>query len=282
MNHINRFLDAVWPWILDHGIKIVAIIVIAYIFRKIIVIFSEKAVRKLIRPDNFVSPEEDKKREDTLIQILNGTLLIFLWIVVAMMVLAEIGVNIGPLIAGAGVAGLALGFGGQYLIKDVISGLFIIIENQYRVGDVVRLNDIPGMVEDVTLRMTTLRDADGTVHHVTHGGISTVANLSKEYSKINIDIGIGYDSDIEKVTKIVNDIGKNLAEDVEWKKSIISAPQFMRIDDFADSAIVIKITGETKPLKQWEVAGELRKRLKVAFDKENIEIPFPQMVVHQK
>ena len=197
------------------------------------------------------------------------------------MVIEEFGVSIGPLLAAAGVAGLALGFGGQYLIRDLISGLFIITENQYRIGDVVSFDGDSGSVEDITLRMTTLRDLNGTVHHIPHGEIKRVSNLSKSFARVNLDISVSYNSKLENVINVVNRVGKELAEDDKFKNSIIKAPEFLRVDDFADSAIIIKILGDTKPLKQWEVTGELRKRLKLAFDEAGIEIPFPQRVIHQ-
>ena len=197
-----------------------------------------------------------------------------------LIILTELGIKIAPILAGAGIVGVAVGFGAQYLIKDLISGLFIIIENQYRVGDVVNFDGIGGLVEDITLRMTTLRDLDGTVHHVPHGNIKSVSNLSKEYARINLNIGISYSSNLEHVITVINKTGNELAEDPAWKDAIIKAPQFLRIDDFADSAIIIKILGETKPIQQWEVTGELRKRIKIAFDTEGIEIPFPQTVIH--
>jgi moderate conductance mechanosensitive channel len=197
------------------------------------------------------------------------------------MVLQEFGMMIGPLLAGAGIVGLAFGFGGQYLIRDIIAGLFIIIENQYRIGDVVNFGAVGGLVENISLRMTTLRDLDGTVHHVPHGEIKTVSNLSKTFARVNLDVGVGYASDLDHVISVVNHVGQSLAEDPNWKDLIIKAPQFLRVDNLADSSIVIKILGDTLPLKQWEVSGELRKRLKIAFDKEGIEIPFPQRVLHQ-
>jgi small conductance mechanosensitive channel len=146
---------------------------------------------------------------------------------------------------------------------------------------VVCFDQTCGLVEDISLRMTSLRDLDGTVHHVPHGEIKKVSNLTKYYSRVNLNIGIAYNSNLEKVIAVVNKVGKELSEDPEWKDFITKPPQFLRVDDFADSAIIIKILGETKPIKQWDVAGELRKRLKMAFDNENIEIPFPQRVIHQ-
>jgi small conductance mechanosensitive channel len=197
------------------------------------------------------------------------------------MILQEIGIPIGPLLAGAGIIGIAVGFGGQYLIKDLISGFFIFMENQYRIGDVVSFNDTSGLVEDITLRITTLRDMDGTVHHIPHGEITKVSNMSKYFARVNLNIGISYNSDIEHVIRVVNQIGLEMSEDPIWKEAIINPPQFLRIDNFADSSIIIKIVGDTQPLKQWDVTGELRKRIKITFDKEKIEIPFPQLVVHQ-
>jgi small conductance mechanosensitive channel len=138
-----------------------------------------------------------------------------------------------------------------------------------------------GLVEDISMRMTTLRDLDGIVHHVPHGEIKRVSNLSKQFARVNLDIGISYSANLEQVISVVNKVGTELAEDPAWKEHILKPPQFLRIDDFGDSAIVIKILGDTKPLKQWDVTGELRKRLKVAFDREGIEIPFPQRVIHQ-
>ncbi|MBI4122862.1 MAG: mechanosensitive ion channel family protein [Parcubacteria group bacterium] len=262
-------------------LKILGIVLIAFVLQKFSGAFVERFVRKLVAPDHFLSREAEKKREDTLIQILGGSLRILILVMATLMVLQELGIAIRPLLAAAGIAGLAFGFGGQYLIRDIISGLFIILENQYRVGDVVCFDSTCGLVEDISLRMTSLRDLDGTVHHVPHGEIKKVSNLSKYYARINLNIGVAYSSDLEKVIAVVNQVGKELAQDPQWKESITKPPQFLRVDDFADSAIIIKILGETKPIKQWDVAGELRMRLKIAFDREGIEIPFPQRVIHQ-
>lgn len=269
-------------WGSDHGIKIILILIGIFLARKFSGVFLEKTIRRLIKPDHFANKEAEQKREDTLIRVFHGTVGVGIWLVGAMMILSEIGINIGPLIAAAGIAGVALGFGGQYLIRDVIAGLFIIVENQYRVGDVACLDDTCGLVEDVNLRLTILRDLDGVVHHVPNGEIKKASNLSKSFARVNLNIGVAYDSDIQKVEEVVNRVGRELAEDPAWKEHVTQAPAFLRIDDFADSAIIIKILGETKPIKQWDVTGELRKRLKIAFDKEGIEIPFPQRVVWTK
>ncbi|MFO7722311.1 MAG: mechanosensitive ion channel family protein [Bacteroidales bacterium] len=165
--------------------------------------------------------------------------------------------------------------------RDIITGLFIILENQYRIGDVIDIDGIGGSVEDISLRKTTLRNLDGTVHHIPHGEITKVSNLSKNFARVNLNIGISYSANLEHVIAVINKTGLELANDSYYKNLIISAPAFLRVDDFADSSVVVKILGDTQPLKQWEVTGELRKRLKIAFDREGIEIPFPQRVIHQ-
>ena len=136
-------------------------------------------------------------------------------------------------------------------------------------------------MEDISLRKTTLRDIDGTVHHIPHGEIKIVSNLSKSFARVNLDIGISYNTDLEHAINVINRTGRELAEDPLFRDSVISPPQFLRVNDFAESAVVVKILGDTKPQKQWEITGELRKRLKIAFDREGIEFPLPQRVIHQ-
>jgi small-conductance mechanosensitive channel len=278
---IIEWSSSIIPWLLSHGIKIVIIAAGAFFLNKILSRIIRKAVIIAVVSDDFTSKEAEKKREDTLIRIFNGALAVSILTFTILMILQEAGIKIGPILAGAGIVGLAFGFGGQYLIRDLISGLFIILENQYRIGDVVNIDNTGGLVEDISLRMTTLRDLDGTVHHIPHGEIKKVSNLSKHFARLNMDIGIAYDSDLEHVIEVVNRTGDELAEDPLFKDSIITPPRFLRVNEFADSAIIIKILGDTKPLKQWEISGEFRKRIKIAFDKEGIEIPFPQRVIHQ-
>lgn len=276
-----KWMEFLVPWLLSHGIKILFIVVGAYILYKISKRSIEKIVRVAVVSDKFLSKQAEKKREDTLIRIFTWTSRIIILFIATLMILQEIGIPIGPILAGAGIIGLAVGFGGQYLIRDIISGFFIILENQYRIGDVVNFDGTSGLVEDISLRMTTLRDLDGTVHHIPHGEIKKVSNLSKDFARVNLNIGIAYNSKLEDVIQIVNKVGNELSQDPQWKEFIIKPPQFLRVDDLADSAIIIKILGETQPLKQWEITGEFRKRIIIAFNKEGIEIPFPQRVIHQ-
>lgn len=278
---IQKTITSATTWFWGHGVKILVILIVAWLIRRFGWVFIEKIVRKIVVSDHFLTREAEKKREDTLIRIFTGSLDLIVWVLAGLIILQEAGFAIGPLLAAAGIAGLAFGFGGQYLIRDLISGLFIIMENQYRINDVVCFDGTCGLVEDISLRMTTLRDLDGVVHHVPHGEVKKVSNLTKHFARVNLNIGIAYNSNLEQVISVVNKVGQELAEDSNWREFILKPPQFLRVDDFGDSAIIIKILGETKPLKQWDVTGELRKRLKIAFDKEGIEIPFPQRVIHE-
>lgn len=275
-----NILNQITPWLIDHGIKILIILIVAFVFHKISKRFIVKLVERIITAEEGGDGAEEK-REKTLIGILHGALHAVVVLVTVLMTLSEVGMDIGPLIAGAGVIGLAFGFGAQYLIRDIITGLFIILENQYRVGDSIEIAGLSGGVEDISLRITTLRDLDGVVHHVPHGEITTVSNKSKGISKVNLDLGVSYDADLNKSRDLINKVGKELSEDEYFGELITEAPKFLRVQELADSAVILKITGVTKPGKQFEVTGELRKRLKESCDKEGIEIPYPQLTVHQ-
>lgn len=241
----------------------------------------KRAVARTIRSSKHYSRAEELKREKTVSRIIARSLRVLVWPFAALSILSQLGVEVAPLIAGAGIVGLALGFGAQTLVKDMIAGLFIIIENQYGVGDVVEVEGASGVVEDITLRKTTLRNLDGVVHHIPNGTITIASNFSSEFSGVNLNVGVAYDSNLEKVIEVVNEVGREMLDDEEWRAKIIEPPAFLRVDNFGPSAIDIKIVGKVQPLAQWAVTGELRKRLKVAFDKHHIEIPLPQTVVHQ-
>ncbi len=276
----HAYVDTFIPWLYDHGPRILFIFfgsLILYFLSKRFII---KIVRVTVIGQFHESLEAEVKREDTLIKIFIWSTRLIIVAVASMMLLSEVDIPIGPMMAGAGILGLALGFGGQYLIHDFITGFFIILENQYRIGDVVSLDQTTGKVEDISLRMTKLRDLDGVVHHIPHGDVKRVANASKSFSRINLNIGVAYNADLEEIIQVINRTGKELSEDPLWKDLITLPPQFLRVQDFADSSVVLKILGETVPTRQWEVTGELRKRIKIAFDKAGIEIPFPQRVMH--
>jgi len=278
--YIERAFFIVEAWLWAHGTKILLIIIATIIISRLSSAAITKVIKGLVVSGRRLGTEAEAKRENTLIRVFGGVLKVAVWSAAGIMIVAEFGIAIGPLLTAAGIVGVAMGFGSQYLIRDLISGLFIILENQYRVGDVIKIDDTTGVVEDISLRATVLRDMDGTAHYIANGEIKKASNFSKDYARVNLNIGVSYDADLEKVIKVINDVGADIGADPNWRSAIEEAPHFIRVEDFADSAVIIKILGRTKPLKQWDVAGELRKRIKIAFDRENIDIPFPQIVVH--
>lgn len=279
---IQSGLDALWIWFKAHGILILIYFAVGFLTNKVIYRFIEKIVRVAVQGDKYSSPEAEIKRENTLIGIFTWATRILVWITIGMMILQEFGLPIGPLIASAGIIGLAFGFGGQYLIRDLITGFFLILENQYRIGDFVYMNGVKGVVEKISLRLTTLRDTDGTVHYIPHGEITLVSNAAKDFANVNLDIGVAYDTNLDLLIETINNVGIELKKDKKFAKEITKTPAFVRIQDFADSAIIVKIQGETVAMKQWDITGELRLRLKKAFDEQGIVIPYPQMVVHKE
>lgn len=278
LNRLNEFLV---PWLVVHGVRILMIAVGAYILNYIGKRFIEKGVRIAIVPDEDSIGDSEKRREDTLIRIFTWTWTITLMVVATMMILDETGIAIGPILAGAGIVGIAIGFGAQYLIRDIITGFFIILENQYRIGDFVKFDATGGNVEDISLRVTTLRDLDGTVHHIPHGEIKRVSNFSKKFARINLNIAVTYDSELDKVIEVINKTGQTLTDDPEWKPFIFTPPKFMRVEDFSDNGIIIKVLGEVNPHKRIELSGEFRRRIKQAFDDAGIDMPYTQRFIQQ-
>jgi len=279
-DQFTSFLTGLIDWILTSGIKIIFIVLAAYILKVIAKRFIQRVVKAAVASDRLITEDAELKRMQTLVHIFSYTINTIIVIVAGMMIIEEFGVKITAILATAGIAGVAIGFGAQYLVKDIITGIFIIFENQYRIGDVIQIGTISGTVEEISLRVTTLRDINGTVHYIPHGEIKIVSNLTRLYSRINLNVGVAYDADLNHVIDVVNRIGQEMANDPAWKGSINEAPKFLRVDSLDDSSVSIKIVGVTKPQEQWSVAGELRKRIKETFKKEGIEIPYPQTVVH--
>ena len=268
-------------WFADHGLNIVIIIlvgaVLSFIVQRVLPALVRKAMSK---PRRGESREGMKKRGDTLERVFLGIARVIIVLIVVFMVLSELAVEIGPMLAGIGIVGVAVGFGAQWLIKDLIAGMFVLMENQYRVGDVVKVADVVGLVEDITMRKTVLRDLDGIVHHVPNGEIRVASNYTRLYARVNLDIPVAYDTDLDYAIEVINRVCKEMAEEDRWKKVMISPPQVLRVNNLGDSGIDIKILGEVKPSEQWNVMGELRLRLKKVFDEEGIEIPWPHTKVY--
>jgi len=279
--HLTNMLTSLVQWALTSGIKIIFIAIIAYVIKVISNRFIQRIVKAAVSSDKFMTEDAELRRMKTLVSVFSWTINTIIVVIAAMMIIEEFGVNIAPILTGAGILGVAIGFGGQYLVKDIISGFFIIFENQYRIGDVISVEGISGTVEDISLRKTILRDVNGTVHYIPHGEIRKVSNFTRQFSKINLNVGVAYEANLDHVIEVVNNLGVNFANDPAWKDAITEAPKFLRVDSLDDSSVSIKITGETKPEDQWRVAGELRKRIKETFEKEGIEIPYPQTVIHK-
>jgi small conductance mechanosensitive channel len=259
-------------------VRIIGIVAGAYLIVKIV----NLAVVQLERmvENKGLTLSEAQKRARTLGKIANSAAVVIVAGISIMMVLSEFGMNITPIITGAGIVGLAVGFGAQNLVRDVISGFFLILEDQIRVGDVAKINGVGGCVENIRLRTTVLRDAEGTVHIFPNGEIKQVANLTKEFSYYLIDLGVAYKENVDYVMDVLTQIGEELKQDPEYSPLILDPLEVMGVDAFADSQVIIKLRIKTLPLKQWIVGRELRRRIKNTFDKMNIQIPFPQLQVH--
>jgi small conductance mechanosensitive channel len=225
-------------------------------------------------------PTESQKRIETIIRLIRQAALVTLWLTVSLVVLKEIGIEVGPIIASAGIVGLAVGFGAQNLVRDIISGFFIILENQIRVGDVAIVNGTGGLVEKINFRTTILRDLGGVVHVFPNGTITTLSNLTNEWSAYIFDVGVAYKENTDKVIKIMQRIGSELLSDEKYGEYMLEKPEIFGVDKFADSAVIIKGRIKTQPIRQWEVGREYLRRIKHAFDEHNIEIPFPHRTVY--
>jgi small conductance mechanosensitive channel len=197
-----------------------------------------------------------------------------------MMILEKLGIQIGPILAAAGVLGLAVGFGAQKLVEDVISGFFILLEDQIRVNDVVVISGTGGLVEKVNLRMVVLRDLAGNVHYIRNGSIGTVTNMTKEYSRYVFDIGVAYREDTDEVVEVIKKVDEEMRADSGFKDLILEPIEILGVDKFADSAVIIKARTKTKPVQQWAVGREFNRRLKKKFDELGIEIPFPHTTLY--
>jgi small conductance mechanosensitive channel len=199
--------------------------------------------------------------------------------IAVVMILATFGYNVGPLLASAGIAGIALGFGAQNLVKDFLSGVMMLLEDQYGVGDVIDMGEATGTVEAVGLRVTRLRSVDGTVWYVRNGEVIRVGNSSQDWARAVIDIGVSYQADPARVRAILTEVSHELAEDLEWGELILEEPEVWGVENLGVDSVVVRLVVKTKPLEQWRVARQLRERIKIRLDEEGIEIPFPQRTI---
>lgn len=220
---------------------------------------------------------EDGRRVQTLSRVIRYVVTVAVTVVAGILILGEFGISVAPILGAAGVVGIALGFGAQSLVKDYFTGFFLLLENQIRVGDVVEAGGKSGVVEELTLRYLRLRDYSGNVHYVPNGNISVVTNMSLGFAQAVIDAGVSYGEDIDRVVAVMRQVGEELRRDAAFSAKILDALEVAGVDRWADSAVVIRCRFKVMPLEQWNVRREYLRRLKMAFDREGIEIPFPHV-----
>lgn len=283
-NFLIKAINQLKEWSFENIPSILLIILLAFIglllFKKSLKTIKSTFLRKYRKEEDASQLKEAEKRIDTLLGIIKITVKVAVWIIVALTILNKIGLNIAPLLAGVGIVGLALGFGAQELVRDVISGFFILLENHIRTGDVAIIDGTGGRVENINLRTVTLRDLSGVVHIFQNGKINSLSNMTKEWSAMIFNIGVAYKEDTDQVSKIMKEVAANLYADPEYKDKIIEPMEIFGVDEFSDSAVVIKARLKTQPIEQWKVGREYRRRLKKAFDEQGIEIPFPHQTIY--
>jgi small conductance mechanosensitive channel len=270
---------AVGVWLLERGLRIALIAILTYVLIRLIAAAAGRLEEEIGRSP---SPDlgERLKRARTLSGIVQKALTAIVVSIAALMVLNQLQIDIMPILTGAGIVGLAVGFGAQTLVKDLIAGFFLTFENQVRVGDVAEINGTGGLVEAINLRTIVLRDLEGTVHVFPNGSVERLANRTKDLSYIVLDVGVAYKENVDTVFSVLRDIGAELAADAVHGASTLEPLEILGVDDFGESQVTIKIRIKTVPLKQWEVGRELRRRIKNSFDARGIEIPFPHVSLY--
>lgn len=267
-------LDTLGAWAFGPGLRVVIILLLAYASVRA----TSLGVRRFeheVASGGGLDALERAKRARTLGAVVSKVVTVLIVVISAIMILGEMNIYIAPVLTGAGIAGLAVGFGSQAIVRDVISGFFLLLEDQVRVGDVAAINGTGGVVEQLNLRTIVLRDAEGTVHVFPNGAITTLANRSKDFSYYVIDLGISYREDPERVSGILREVAAGLQADPAYGPFILAPLEIQGLDAFADWWMVLKMRIKTVPLKQWDVGRELRRRIKQAFDAHGIEIPSP-------
>ncbi|BDZ73677.1 MULTISPECIES: mechanosensitive ion channel family protein [Methylophaga] len=283
MEPIKTFIEQIsWSTIITTSFRMVIIFIVAWVttwlLKSALQRFELRLVGKATARGE--SSLESRKRIETIVRLLKQAGLLAIWITFFLIILREIGVEVGPLLASAGIVGLAIGFGAQNLVRDVISGFFIILENQIRVGDVAVINGTGGLVEAINFRTTVLRDLAGIVHFFPNGTITTLSNMTTEWSAYVFDIGVAYKENTDEVTKVIREVADSMMADEDMKHLIIEPPEIFGVDKLDNSAVVIKGRIKTLPIQQWTVGREFLRRIKLSFDEKNIEIPFPHSTLY--
>ncbi len=263
-------------WIIQTAIQIALVLVVAFVLTRLLRRITTKVGNKVSKE---TTPIRALQRTETLTRVLSSAGIVVIWVMGTFYILGAIGANLAPLLASVGIIGLAVGFGAQNLVRDVVSGFFILLEDQYGVGDIVEINQVAsGKVETLTLRVTGIRALDGTMHFVANGEITHIANRSKDWARAVVDVGVAYKENSEKVRQSLEKVSLMSKEEQELGRAMYAQPEILGIEMLADSEVTWRMVVDTKPGKQWEVGRALRERIKAAFDEDGIEIPFPHQV----
>jgi small conductance mechanosensitive channel len=268
-----------WRIVLPPVLRVAIVIAFAILAYRVVRALIGRLIEREIDEEDPVVKRLRGQRAQTLGSLLGSVALVVITVITLLTVLSSF-VDIGPILASVGVLGLAVSFGAQSLVKDVITGTFMLMEGQFGIGDVVRIADVGGQVEKITLRTTVLRDAEGIVHVIPNGSITRVSNLTKTWSRAVLDIGVAYREDVDRVIAVLQELAEEFRADEEWAALTVDAPEVLGVQDLGDSAVVIRVSAKTLPQQQWVVARELRRRIKNRFDREEIEIPFPHMTFY--
>lgn len=259
------------------GLQIAGTLIAALVFSHLL----RRAVRKVeAKVAEETTPIRTLQRTQTLTRVVMSAGIVIIWAIAGFYILAAFGANLAPLLASVGIVGLALGFGAQNLVRDVVTGFFILLEDQYGVGDIIEVNQIAaGKVEELTLRVTGLRALDGTMHYMSNGNITHVANRSKDWARAVIDVGVAYKEDPSKVREVLLGVAAKAKADSELGRLLYAEPEVLGVEMLGEYEVIWRVIADVKPGKQWDTSRALRERIKIAFDEKGIEIPFPHRVM---
>lgn len=266
-------------------IRILLVILGSLVVQLLLRASTGRIVERIIHGHRYATKQEEHKREETLKKVFSTSSAILVWIIAIILILWQLEVNLGALLTGAGLVSVVAGLSAQSVIKDYLAGMFIIMENQYRVDDIITLATptatVSGMVEDISIRMTRLRDLDGNLHIVSNGQIGVITNHSILFANINLDVNVSYSTDIDLVEKLVNKAGAATAKSERFRDDVLEPIVFLRVEALNEANVTIKAFGKVRPGTQWDIAGDFRRRLKSEFNKHHIPIPYPSAIVRE-
>ncbi len=267
-------LSGAWDDVTDTAPNVAFIIAVLLVAYALFRMFFPRVARTAMMRGGHPPDEEMRKRADTIVAVVDRTAGIGVLLIGTVTIMREVGVDITAIVTGLGITGLALALGAQALVKDAINGIFLLAEDQYRRGDVIRIADVTGTVEDITLRRTIIRDEDGVVHSVPNGSIGVVSNYTRDYAQVNVPVRVSYGEDLERVRGVVESVGRELAGDARFGSLITEGPQLRAVESVGDEGVSVTVTARAQPAARWEVAAELRRRLAEAFLREGVAVPF--------